>query len=69
MSVHLIRTLPDLESACRHGVENPTLEAGDYYLHPDDEYELDPIRIKPTTYDALMHLDPWMAFGTSDVGL
>lgn len=67
VSVSLERTLP--ESAGRHGVENPTLEDGDYYLHPDEEYELEPIRINPATYDAFMRLNPWMDFDNGEVGL
>lgn len=58
-----------LNTACRHGVESPTLEDGDYYLHPDDECELEPIRIKPTPYDALMHHIPWMDFDLDDFDL
>lgn len=30
----------------RHGVEQPTLQRGDYYLYPDGESELAPIRIQ-----------------------
>lgn len=31
----------------RHGIEQPALENGDYYLHPDDdESELEPIQIQ-----------------------
>ena len=50
----------DLMLRCRHGVEHPTLENGDCYLHPDDESELEPIRIKPSPYDDDMLNNSWM---------
>ena len=67
VSISLVRTLP--ESACRHGVDNPTLEDGDYYLHPDEEYELEPISINPVIYDAFTRLNPLMDFDNGDIGL
>ena len=54
---------------CRHGVEHPTLENGDYYLHPDNETELDPIWIKSSPYPDATHHNPWMSFDFDDLDL
>ena len=40
------QTVDCVLSCDRHDVDQPTLENGDYYLHPDDESEPEPIRIK-----------------------